>query len=277
MPITQIDFWTVARCCSETNLDAKQPLIDLSDVTFFTPFGLLYLGMFLRYFANRGKGFVVNLPTDSKARSYLARQNFWERFNFDPDTISRESLRRLTTSTSLNDIVDIESNDYIGDEIGERLRDILITCDCPLSPSKVALIVAELVDNFAQHSEKTLAALALQYYPNVRNLRVAIADCGIGIRESLASNPKHKWVANEPHHVAVLEAFKPGISRKREGGVGFTDILDGVNELGGRLSLATGDQYVVVRKGNAKVGDMTFNLPGVQVELFLPGRSKHEN
>lgn len=271
MAVTQIDFRTVARFCAATDMSAHQPLINLSDVTFFTPFGLLYLGMFLRYYTSQGKGFLVNLPSNSKAREYLARQNFWERFNFDPQTINREALRRLTTSTSLNDIVDIECNDYIADDICERLRAVLIACDYPLSPDTVGLIVSELVDNFAQHSEKTLAALALQYYPKRRCLRVAIADCGIGIRNSLASNPKFKWVANEPHHVAVMEALKAGVSRKREGGMGFIDVLNGVNDLGGRLSLATGSNYVIVRQGNAIIGDMGFTLPGVQIELFLPG------
>lgn len=133
--------------------------------------------------------------------------------------------------------------------------------------------MAELADNFAQHSKKTVAALTLQLYPKLGMLRVAIGDCGIGIRQSLAMNPQHSWVAKERHHVAVLEAFKTGVSRKLEGGVGFTDILNGLDDLGGYLRLATGNEYVLVRKGKAKVGDMKFNLPGVQIELHLPIRS----
>src|SRR5262245_9325967 len=137
MPIRSIDFMSVADCCANTDLSANQPLVDLSDVTFFTPFGLLYLGMFLRYYANQGKAFVVNLPSNAKARNYLATQNFWQRFNFDPETIGCERLRELSTSTSLNDIVDIERNSYIGDEIGDRLRGILVSCGYTHSPSKV--------------------------------------------------------------------------------------------------------------------------------------------
>jgi hypothetical protein len=68
----------------------------------------------------------------------------------------------------------------------------------------------------------------------------------------------------------VLEAFKPTVSRKPEGGTGFTDVLEGVTELGGQLRLATGNEYVIVKKGKATAGRMSFDLPGVQIELSLP-------
>ncbi|MBM4296703.1 MAG: ATP-binding protein [Deltaproteobacteria bacterium] len=202
----------------------------------------------------------------------MARQQFWERFNFDPRTVHLERLRRLTTTTSLNDIVDIEINDYIADQVAEKLVQVLTDCNCQLPAGKVALIVSELVDNFAQHSGQILAALTLQFYPTPRNLLIAIADCGIGIKESLASNPRYSWLAEQPHHVAVLEAFKPTVSRKPEGGTGFTDVLEGVTELGGQLRLATGNEYIIVKKGKAVAGQLSFDLPGVQIELSLPER-----
>lgn len=124
MSARELNFYTVGKVCAEVNLNLQQPVVDLSEVIFFKPFGLVYLGMFLRFFSGRGKEFLINLPENLNARRYLARQNFWERFNFDEETIDREQLHRLTTSTSLNDIVDIERNDYIGDEIGEQLIDV---------------------------------------------------------------------------------------------------------------------------------------------------------
>ena len=41
-------------------------------------------------------------------------------------------------------------------------------------------------------------------------------------------------------------------------------------ELGGQLRLATGNEYVIVKKDKATAGRMSFNLPGVQIELSLP-------
>lgn len=184
----------------------------------------------------------------------------------------REKLHRFITRTSLNDIVDVEKHDNIADEICFQVKEILIATGSRLSPSTIALMISELVDNFAQHSKRNLAALALQYYPQPGNLMIAVGDCGVGIRSSLASNRKYAWLKKEPNYIAALEALKPGVSRKPQGGTGFTDVLDGVADLGGELRLATGDEYISVEKGEANYGAMNFDLPGVQLEISLPGR-----
>lgn len=267
-----LHFYNIGKLCSGIDLSQQKSIIDLSQVTFFSPFALIYLGMYLRLFNSLGHRFTVYLPTALAAREYLARQQFWDRFNFDPESATRERLRRFITSTSLNDIVDLEKHDYVADDICTQVKNILVATGCDISPSTVALMISELVDNFAQHSRKNLAALTLQYYPRIGSLRIAVGDCGIGIRKSLSSNRKYAWLAKMPHYRAALEALKPGVSRKAQGGTGFTDVLDGIADLGGQLRLATGDEYIMVRSGKATYGPMNFNLPGVQLELFLPGR-----
>lgn len=267
-----LNFWNIHRRCSEVRLGDEKAIIDFSDVTFFTPFALIYVGMFLRHFSSQGQAFELILPNSQGALKYLSRQNFWERFNFDAETINTERLHRFTTSTSFNDIIDIENTDAIAEEVNQKLIGVLVAETRVLSPSTVALIVSELVDNFARHSGKNLAALTLQYYPKQQNLMIAIGDCGMGIRESLSSNPYYRWLKNEPHHRAVIEAFKPGVSRS-EGGMGLTEVLDGVMELGGQLRLASGGEYVIVRQGRrAQPGRFSFDMPGVQIELFLPDK-----
>lgn len=267
-----LNFWNVSKRCSEVRLGDDKAMVDLSDVTFFTPFALIYLGMFLRHFNSRRQAFEVVLPKAPSAREYLSRQNFWERFNFDEVTINAEGLRRFTSSTSFNDIIDIENTPAIAEEVNQKLIDVLVSETQVLPPSKVALIVSELVDNFARHSEKNLAALTLQYYPNRQNFLIAIGDSGIGIRASLSSNPAYSWLSNESHSRAVIEAFKPGVSRT-EGGMGLTEVLDDVMELHGQVRVATGGEYVIVRQGRrAQAGKFPFALPGVQVEIFLPDK-----
>ncbi len=267
-----LGFWNVDQLCARVNLEVSTPVIDLSKVTFFEPFALVYLGMFLRYFNAQGKRFALQPPSSEDARNYLARQNFWERFNFDDATINVERLGRFTSTTSLNDIVDVEKDDYVAEEVAEKVVRVLRASSCTLPPNRIAEIVSELVDNFAQHSGKTLAVLALQYYPNGRRLVIAIGDYGVGIRASLALNPKHAWLATRPHYEAALKAFEPLVSRRAEGGTGFTEVRDGVLDLKGWLHLATGDGYVRVKNGRTTVGEMAFNLPGVQIQLSFPER-----
>ena len=268
-----LSFQNVDQLCASVDLAAKEPVVDLSRITFFSPFSLVYLGMFLRYHNSNGKGFKVRAPDDPTARAYLARQNFWERFNFDPECIKNENLRRLTSSTSLNDILDIEKRDEIAEDIAKGVLQVLRRNSVAVPVGLVAELMCELVDNFARHSERTLAAVLMQYYPNLRRVVLAIGDCGVGIRSSLAYNPRYTYLAGQPHHVAALKAFEPLVSRCSEGGTGLTEVRDEIMGLQGQLTLATGDGYVTITARQTLYGQMAYELPGVQIQLSIPERS----
>ena len=107
---------------------------------------------------------------------------------------------------------------------------------------------------------------------NYGELAIAIGDCGEGIRKSLSSKEEYAYLAEEPHYKAVLKAFEDGVSRKHEGGTGLGVIRDCVEELQGKMCLATGDEYVIIRDGKAHKSKTGFNLSGVQIELTFPGR-----
>ena len=262
--------WNLDDVCSRVDLGSEAPEIDLSGVTFIEPFALIYLGMFLRYFNARGKRFRVNLP-GTDAQRYLARQNFFDRFNFDPATISDELLRRFTTATSLNDIVDIERRPGIDEEVAQRVRRVAANNGASLDLALLEEIAAELVSNFARHSQGPLAALMMQYYPKLRIIRLAVGDCGIGIRSSLSSNAAYASLATRPHYAAALKAFEPGVSRSREGRFGLYTVVENVKDMGGDLILATGNGYVrTFRSRTLRYGEMSFDLSGVQIEVSIP-------
>lgn len=273
-----LNFWTVDRLLSRVDLEETRPVIDLSEVTFFEPFGLVYLGMYLRHWNRLGKAFTISPPNTQEPRDYLARVNFWERFNFNPEVIEREKLRRFTSTTSLNDILDVENTPNVADQIIDDVLRVFRTEAVQVNSSKVAEVISELVDNFAQHSDGVLAACAMQYYPRMHRLAFAIGDCGIGIRESLAQNPKHAHLRGRPHNEAAHEAFKPLVSRKPEGGTGLTDVQETVVGEKGQLVLSTGDGFIRFSPTSAttttkvEIGSMALDLPGVQVGISLPER-----
>lgn len=267
----RLDFFTVDHLCAGVDFTPQRPIIDLSNVTFFNQFALVYLGMFLRHHNSRGKAFNVIPPKNHSARIYLARQNFWKRFNFNPHVIKEENLRRFTTSTSPNDIVDVEKRDGIAEDIAEEILKVLHRNGVNVKIGIIAEVLSELVDNFSRHSGHTLAAVVVQYYPNLKRVLLAIGDCGIGIRSSLSSNPSYKYLANGPHYEAALKAFESLVSRTPGYGTGLTEVREQVINLGGHLTLATGDGYVIINKeGVAKFGQMAYDLPGVQIQLSFP-------
>jgi len=268
-----LTFNNVDGLCSEVDLSKERPIIDLSHVSFFHPFALIYLGMFLRHYNAAGQAFDMPVPINSAARNYLSRQNFFGRFNFSPEKIDPSLLRRFTSQTSINDVVDIERRPGIDEEIAVKVRKVVARSSAVVDLALVEEIVAELVSNFARHSQGPLAALAMQYYPRLHTIRIAVGDCGIGIRKSLSSNPNYASLSDQPHNVAALKAFQAGVSRSHEGGFGLTTVLDNVAELRGAFVLATGDGYVRrSESGPTKYGDMLFDLPGVQIQVEIPTR-----
>jgi hypothetical protein len=90
-----LTFWNIDRFLSRVSLEDSRPLIDLTTVTFFEPFALVYFGMYLRHYVHLGRSFNVRPPRAEGPRDYLARVNFWERFHFNPSSIQREQLRRF--------------------------------------------------------------------------------------------------------------------------------------------------------------------------------------
>ena len=265
---------TVDKLCSQVNQGLERPTIDLSGVTFFTPYALVYLGMFLRHHYARGKGFAVVLPRSPVAHEYLQRQNFFDRFNFNTATIEQRVLRRFTTSTSLNDIVDLEAHPYIAYEVTDSILNLLRNNHVDIDTSLFANIVSELVDNFAQHAGQPLATLAMQYYPRPRRVMMAVGDCGVGVRASLATKPQYAYLTARPHTEAILKALEPLVSSKREGGMGLTEVNEDVRQANGRLIITSGNGRVIVDQYGTRHGVTSHDLSGVQVEISVPERKR---
>lgn len=269
-----LTFHNVDRLCAAVDLSRERPVVNLADVGFVEPFGLVYLGMFLRHYNAKGQAFDLVLPREDSVLTYLAGQNFWQRFNFNPHTVASMGLLRRMTSTSLNDIVDLERRDGIAEEVSEAVLQVLCPGPKPRVPVNVGLVgemVSELVHNFALHAEGPLAAFVMQYYPKARRLDLAIGDCGIGIRASLVTNPVHEALRDRSHSECGVLAFEPGVTRSSTGGgTGLWDVRDAVTAMGGRLVLATGDGWVQASRKGVRYGDMAFDLTGVQVGISIP-------
>ena len=270
----RLTVWTVDRLCSQVNLRLKRPIVDLSAVTFLSPYALVYLGMFLRYHNAKGKTFKVAAPRSKQARRYLQRQKFVERFNVGAEVIKQGPLHQLAPSTSLNDIVDLEDGDRVADSVTDAVVDLLRDNKVDIDTGLFADIASELVDNFAQHADQPLAALAMQCYPNFRRVVMAVGDCGVGARANLASKPEYAYLGLRPHTTAILKALQPQVSSKWEGGMGLTDVSEGVRQANGRLIITSGNGRVVVDHLGTRLGVTSHNLSGVQVEISIPERQR---
>lgn len=270
--LTALNLSTVGDLCSLVNLDDQKPTIDLSNISFVEPFGLVYLGMFLRHFNSTGTFFNIITPRSRWVRQYLESQKFWHRYNIAANSTDSQSHRSHARLTSLSDIVDIENNQYIAEDVGNMVGDILRRNAVKVDASLVTEVAVELVDNFSRHSGQQLAACAVQLYRQRGDLHFAVGDCGVGIRSSLSMNPHYQYLDSAPHYKAALKALEDGVTGSTEGGTGFGTVREDVLQLGGQMSLCTGDGWVIIGGGRQGVdaGRMTFDLPGVQIEIRIP-------
>lgn len=157
----KLNWQTIDRYCAKINLAVAKPLIDLSDVSFVEPFGLVYLGLFIRYYNSLGTFFNVKVPTDAKVRAYLARQQFNKHFDFHRDFVEQESAIRSISSTCWNDMKEIENVDYLAENIADEVRDLLIENHLNAPIAGICEIAAELVANFTEHSNQRKAVITI--------------------------------------------------------------------------------------------------------------------
>jgi hypothetical protein len=144
-----LTFWNVGRRCVTAPFVDKKTVLDLSDVTFITPFALMYVGMFLRHFSSQGETLSVKAPHNESVRNYLARQQFWKRFNFDAEAVATESIQRQPTLTSLNDIVDLDRTiPNLAEDLAYRVIQVLQANTSGLPWVTIEETVAELIQNF---------------------------------------------------------------------------------------------------------------------------------
>ena len=227
--------------------------------------------MFIRYHNQYDKFFEIYPPRESKVDKYLTDQGFWEWIGPQGDRHETRLVNPLPTA--FNKMIDLESDPYVADEIGDWLLGNLD--DDPsfiVDVYLVAELATELVDNFQQHSEVSEAVCCFQKYPKLKRLDFAIGDLGIGIRQSLSINSRFEYLRDQDHESAALRAFDDNVTRRQEGGTGLGTVRRDVLELGGQLFLTTGNAWVQL---GAKIdgfdsGLLDMELPGVQIEVSIP-------
>jgi len=141
-------------------------------------------------------------------------------------------------------------------------------------PLKTATALAaafgEMADNAVYHSESTVGIL-VGYQALQGTSLFCIADVGIGVLESLRSNPEYHHLND--HREAIRLALKPGVSRhgRGHGGSGFAQVFKSLAKHWGTLRFRSGKGCVTMdgRDCNADVGvksEAPFR-PGFQVSV----------
>lgn len=266
----------------------KPVIIDLSEVQFIDPYGILGLLEIGWYLFQDGFYPSLILPRSEEVFKYMERLDFFknasELFPLNLDcTRAEEPFFRSSHSDVLLETRIIEGTDDVHslvEEVRQRAETILTThlkYDANAIDSFVVAL-SEVCQNIPEHSED-IGYVGIQKYYYGKKLgknivKIAVMDLGIGIKKSLG--PKYAPSAkNWSDLEAITLALFKGASRFDDPGrgQGLTQVRKLVERWEGKLTIRSG----TARTGLAPSWDTSLlkisslkNFPGTQISIILP-------
>ena len=263
--------------------------IDLGDVTFIDPYGMVGILELGYYLKSQGKEVILRVPSSEEVPKYLERMDFFRfrsgLFVLDPPFLDlTERYHRSIASDVLLEITRIEKSDdihFIVDRVRDRAGSIL---EAHLHYDERAIhhfIVAlsEVCQNILEHSQN-IGYVGIQKYFYAKSLaknvvKIAVMDLGIGIKNSLSPRFSSVYGERWSDLLAIEKALVHGASRYEDigRGQGLMAVRKLVQKWNGKISIRSGTAKFSLlpswEKGSGRHSGVAF-FPGTQISLVLP-------
>lgn len=261
----------------------RQDFLDLQDVKFIDPYGMVGILEAGRYLLSGGDRKTLILPRSADVLRYLERMDFFKYadsfFYLEPGKPDLpEKYLRSSYSDVLLEITPIEKSDdihFIVGKVKKRAHKILERHlhynDRAINGFIVAL--SEVCQNIIEHSENTGFVGIQKYHFQKKDLnvvKIAVMDLGIGFRESLSER-----VPVSDDSEALEKAFLRGVSRHSDEGrgQGLAAVRKFVRKWDGKISIRSGTAKVSIVPdwafGKLRESGLAY-FPGSQVNIMLP-------
>lgn len=262
-------------------VDGGSVVLDLRTVEFVEPAGLCGLAALLEFLISRSRLVGVRL-SGHNVPAYLERMDFFRLFGHRIETnvdVSSLEERRRGSPGTLQELINFHSEEEIPGIIN-RISEILTNKDYRLRErAAICATLSEICANAVEHGRSPFGAYAaVQAYQHIvsggrerrgEEVLVAIADGGVGVRETLSRNPKYAEAGTD--NDALRHALQMGVSGTGEigrgGGLAVVGQISA--RAGGSLSLRSGSGRITY------YGDRTNSrnvptFPGTFVRVSLP-------
>jgi anti-sigma regulatory factor (Ser/Thr protein kinase) len=263
-------------------VEGEAVVLDLRSVEFVEPSGLCGLAALLEFLIPRS-GEVGIALSGRNVPAYLERMDFFRVFGSRVKTnadVAALGERRRGNPGTLQELVNFHSEEEIPD-IVNRISKILEYKEYPLRErAAIYATLSEICANAVEHGHSPFGAYAaVQAYQHIvsggrerrgEEVIVAIADGGVGVRETLSRNPEYAEFTKTDND-ALRHALTMGVSGTGELGRG-----GGLAVVGQISARAKGS--LSLRSGSGRVtfyGDRTNSrnvptFPGTFVRVSLP-------
>lgn len=250
--------------------------IDMKDLRFVHPSGVIGLLCFLEKCGSIGKNFEILLPIDAEVCDYFSKIDLltalqkFAAVSGDTEGI-RPAIDRVTPIIPVMSFSTRQEVDNIAQIIEDAWHDQMHVGNL-LEPCYT--ITVELAINVVEHSETTHGwVLAQKYeYPDENIIEIAVGDSGIGVRRSLRSNPKYASIISDDV-TAIKMAVSERVTRYRRDplrGCGLSQICSMVGFPDRRLTIRSGQGCLVVYDNGRQIVYNRQPMVGVLAEVRIP-------
>jgi anti-sigma regulatory factor (Ser/Thr protein kinase) len=282
-------FDQFARSCGEPG--DERLLIDAHTSQWASPFGLLGLltaGQWIK--EKQLPRPLFNIPSDREVAHYWARTGFFE-FAQEYFELHGRVPRAASGSTdALLDVTPVRGTADVHLVVGHvQDRSAAILAEVGLEPQATlgfAMALSEGCQNIVEHAG-TGGWVAVQAYNWKRRLgrrvvMIAVADAGVGFRQSLQSSQAERWGDRWGDAAALEAAVFQGMSRFPDPGrgQGLAGMRRYVERWDGKLSLRSGTARLSIVPSwdpDDPIEDRLPPFPGAQVLVIIPGKKDVES
>ncbi len=208
--------------------------IDLTEMSFCEPLGLVGIAAFADGAVRRGKRVVVLSPQEPAVANYLSRMHLGETLAALGAEHELPRVREHFVGDAL-----LELTSFTGArgaaQLGRMVHEAMEASDLEAAAA-LHEGICEAGQNVAHHSGQPHGYIAAQRTHNRTRLMFAVSDCGVGMLGTLAS--KGARTDAEALDLALRRGASGTTDEHR--GQGLPDILDQVSSLQGSLYLVSG-------------------------------------
>lgn len=252
--------------------------VDLSKLTWVDPVMIAGIAAICQRESRSSNQVVVVPPEDGNTRAYLARMRLGKALDSLGVAHGLGTVNERDQQGNLFELREF-SSEKDGEELAQIVHDRLReNSDVnPQVPQAMHEALIEIATNVALHADVPHGYAIAQTYPQKRQIKFAVADCGIGFKASLEKN-RNIHVDDDKHamELAIIRSVSGTNSAHR--GYGLADVVRSATELKGKVEIASGSvqsrHSAETNEGDTTDASYTANLSspytGVIVQASIP-------
>lgn len=228
-------------------LDSESEIVlNAEKVDWISPCGTILLADFAIKRLQRSKKVSIKMPSHQETKQYIISSG----------------LLKITQSTNINDAIDANNIQLrllqrMEPLVPEDLSDFIASQANNVNDDEKYLLrmwITELLTNANDHAKSDFGFWVCgRYNPSDHNIRICVADSGIGIKQSLVN--ANKLPKNIDDAKAIEKALEEGMTSRtgKTGGLGLKHISSYVKSHGGSLTIFSGTGKAYLARKTKKI------------------------